>query len=158
MPKIIRKHLRAGAKVFEGLDKIGGQLSGRRSIADIMDEWIQASERISLFMKTRATFIIVANPEEIVVRQVARIIKTLRDYRMNIHGVVINRVIMNADSAILRGMKEAQEGCISELRKLAGELPIAELPLSASGMKGKRSLHPLGEKLLKELNLLKVQR
>src|SRR5271169_5628130 len=51
MPRNIRKHIRAGAKVFEGLDRIGKQLLGKRSIAGIMDGWIEASELIVRFIR-----------------------------------------------------------------------------------------------------------
>ncbi len=151
MPRFIRKHLRAGAKVFEGLDKIGKQLVGKRSIADTMDEWILISERISRFILTRTAFIIVANPEALVVKHVERLMQSLRENAVTIHGMVINRVIERADSGTLRGMMTVQEPYLAALRNMAGGLPAATLPLSLEEIKGKDALQSAGERLYRHL-------
>ncbi len=153
MPQYIRKHLRAGAKVFEGLDRISKQIIGKRSIADIMDEWILVSERISRFIHNRSLFIIVANPEALVVNQSRRIIETIEDYQVNIHGMVINRVIENTDSESLLAVKRVQEKYISELTYIAKGLPVVILPLSLTEIKGKEILKKIGKELLNKLNL-----
>lgn len=153
MPSYIRKHLRAGAKVFEGLDKIGKQLTGKRAIADIMGEWVAASERISMFIHKRSTFIIVSNPEALVVNQVKRMMGTLKDYNMDIHGMVINRVIENPDSESLRELVCIQERYLSELKEMAAGLPVSVLPLSVKEIKGRKALKETGERLLRELRL-----
>jgi len=153
MPRSIRKHLRAGAKVFEGLDKIGKQLIGRRSISDTMDEWITLSERIARFIRDRTTFVIVANPEELVVKNVVRLMKTLADYTLPVGGMVVNCVIESADSDILRQMSQNQEEHLSELRRLAGGLPFAILPRSLRGITGKEALRTAGEVLCRQLEI-----
>ena len=153
MPAYIRKHLRAGARVFEGLDKIGKQIIGKRAIADIMDEWITISERISKFVHDKSAFVVVSTPEALVVNQVRRLIKTLSDYNVHIHGMIVNRVIENPDSESLKTMKRIQDGYLSELKCMAGGLPVAMLPLSLKEIKGKKALKETGEKLLNELML-----
>jgi arsenite-transporting ATPase len=153
MPKYIRRHLRAGARVFEGLDKIGKQIIGKRSIADIMDEWILISEGISNFIHEKSTFIIVANPESLVVKQVHRIMDTLRCYDIDIHGMIINRVIEDADSESLKVMRKIQEKYLLELKGMAKGMSVAILPLSLKEIKGKKALKEIGELLLKKLEL-----
>jgi arsenite-transporting ATPase len=153
MPRSIKKHLRAGAKIYEGLDKIGKQLVGKRSIAGIMDEWVVVSEKIARFMRDRSAFLVVSNPESLVVNQARRVIKTLTDYQLPIHGLIINKVIEEADSTSLAAMRAHQERYIDELRNMAGEKPIASLPLSLTEVKGREGLRAVGEKLVTELSL-----
>jgi len=151
MPRFIRRHLRAGAKVFEGLDKISKQLVGRRSIADTMDEWIRLSERIAQFIQDRTAFIVVANPEALVVRHVERLIKTLTEYNVAVEGMVVNRVIEDAGSGPLHSLALAQEPHLAELRQLAARLPVARVPLSAREIRGRAALQAFGSILCKQL-------
>jgi arsenite-transporting ATPase len=153
MPSTIRRHLRAGARVFEGLDKIGKQLIKKRSIANIMDEWIALSERIARFIHQRSTFIIVANPEALVVSQVRRMVATLKEYDLPIHGLVINRVIENPDSSRLIAMQEDQARYIEELMNNAGERHVITLSLAHREIKGLRRLQEIGEELVTGLLL-----
>jgi arsenite-transporting ATPase len=153
MPRSIRKHLRAGAKVFEGLDRIGKQLIGRRSIADTMDEWIMLSEKLARFIREKTTFVIVANPEALVVKHVIRLLKTLTDYALPIHGMVVNCVIENADSDTLRAMERSQQEHLPELRGLANGLPVAFLPRFPRGITGRKALRAAGEILCRQLEI-----
>jgi arsenite-transporting ATPase len=153
MPKNIRKHLRAGAKVFEGLDRIGKRISGKRSIAGIMDEWTALSEKISRFIHEKSMFIIVANPEALVVNQARRLMTTLMEYDLVVHGMIINRVIGHADSASLATIRETQKGYIEELRRIAGNRTVVTLPFSFSEIRGIRQLLDIGERLAAGLSL-----
>jgi arsenite-transporting ATPase len=153
MPTYIRKHLSAGSRVFEGLDKIGKKIVGKRSIAMIMDEWIAASERISRYIQMRSAFVVVANPEALVVKQVRRIVETLRGYHITLQGMIINRVINNPDSESLRALRETQEPYLADLLTLANGLPVAMLPFSMKEIKGKKALREVGKGLIKELKL-----
>jgi arsenite-transporting ATPase len=148
-----RSHLRAGSRVFEGLDRIGKKIAGRRSIAQIMDEWVAASERISGYLHKRAAFIVVANPEALVLRQARRVVETLRGYDIALRGMIINRVITSADSSFSRTLQEMQEPYLAELSVLAGGLPVAVLPFSVKEIRGKNALREAGKGLVKELNL-----
>jgi arsenite-transporting ATPase len=153
MPTSIRKHLRAGARVFEGLDRIGKQLTGKRSIATIMDEWCRASEEISRFIHGRSAFLVVANPEALVVNQARRLMATLLDFNLTIHGFIINRIVAGADSSLLAALQNRQVAYIEELRRMAGERPIATLPLSLTEIRGLNRLQEIGESLHAELLL-----
>lgn len=154
MPQFIRKHLTAGAKVFQGLDRIGKQLAGRRSISDTMDEWIKVSERISRFVKDKTAFVVVAKPEALIVSHVNRLMQTLRGYSsVSVLGMVINGIIENKESGALQSMQAAQRGYIMELRTIAEDLPIAKLLLSQKEIRGLQMLQDVGEGLCKQLEL-----
>ena len=153
MPQNIRKHIRAGAKVFEGLDMIGKRLIGKRSIAAIMDDWARASERISRFIHERSSFVIVSNPEALVVNQVERMMATLEEFQLPIHGLVINCVIEQIDSPSLIEMRKVQATYIEDLKRMAGDRPFVILPRSLTEIRGIPKLQEIGGKLLKELAL-----
>ena len=136
MPRNIKKHLRAGAKVFEGLDKIGKQFAGRRSVSSIMDEWIRTSDTVSRFIREKSAFILVTAPESLVVRQTVRLITTLTEYRLPIHGIIINRVIACSDSKTLDALKDIRATHQEALMNIADGLPVACLPLSVKEIEG----------------------
>jgi arsenite/tail-anchored protein-transporting ATPase len=153
MPGNIRKHIRAGAKVFEGLDKIGKQLMGKRSIAAVMDDWVRASDQISRFIHDASMFLIVTNPEALVLNQTRRIFAALTDYRLPIHGMVINCVIENPDSPSLAAMREQQEKYIRELKSLADGRRVVLLPRSLTELRGIRPIQEIGGRLAAGLSL-----
>lgn len=153
IPSYIRSHLRAGARVFEGLDRIGKRIIGGRSIAQIMDEWVCASERISEYIHRKASFIVVANPEVLVLKQARRVVEMLKSYHINLHGLVINKSIKNADSKSFAMLKDIQQSYIAELMKLVNGLPTAIIPFSLKEIRGKKALREVGEGLVRELNL-----
>lgn len=147
MPRNIKKHLRAGAKVFEGLDRIGKQLAGKRSISSIMDEWIRTSDTISRFIHEKCAFILVTAPESLVVRQTHRMITTLTGYRLPIHGIIINRMIACSDSKSLDALKAVQATHQEALMQIADGLPVACLPLSVKEIEGIHLLRQIGSQL-----------
>ncbi|HUL00801.1 MAG TPA: ArsA family ATPase [Nitrospirota bacterium] len=153
MPKIIRKHLRAGAKIFEGLDRIGRKIVGKRTIAGIMDEWVLLSEKIGRFIHDKSTFLIVANPEALVVNQARRVINALAEYDLSIHGLIINKIIEETDSSSLATVRSLQLRHIEELRKLADRRPVSALPLHLTETMGVKGLQSIGEKLVLDLML-----
>ena len=147
MPRNIRKHIRAGAKVFEGLDKFGKQLLGKRSISGIMDDWIEVSELITRFIHEKSSFLIVANPEALVVKQVGRMIATLTEYQLPIHGLIVNCVVEDADSPSLVAVQERQSQYLQELRKMAGTHQVATIPRLFTEIKGIERLQKIGSML-----------
>lgn len=151
MPKIIKKHLRAGAKFYEGLDKLGKQLVGKRSIAGIMDEWVLLSEKIARYIHAQSRFVIVANPESLVVSQARRVMNTLREYDLFVHGIIINKAITETDSASFLKMQQAQARYIAELKDMADKKPIATLPFSLAEVKGVEQLRTIGKNLVSDL-------
>ncbi len=153
MPKFIRSHLTAGAKVFEGLDKIGKQLTGRRSIAATMDEWIRLSERISRFVQDRTAFVVVARPEALVVRHVERLAGTLREYSVVVRGMIINGVLGGDCQGALLALQNVQAEHIAHLERLADGLPVARLHLAQPEIRGLDALRKAGEALCAGLQL-----
>jgi arsenite-transporting ATPase len=154
MPRFIRKHLTAGARVFEGLDKIGKHLAGRRSIAQTMDEWIGLSERIAQFIGKRTTFVIVAKPEALVVKHVERLVRTLRDYSLEIRGMIVNGMTgEEAADTTPAPLQAIRRGHCARLTELAGPVPTALVPLSSQELRGIPVLRDVGREICRQLRL-----
>lgn len=79
MPKLMRQHLRAGARVYEAVDRLAGMVSNRKTLATVMEEWVLRSEQLASFLVERTRFFIVANPEALVVHQAERMLLALRE-------------------------------------------------------------------------------
>ena len=93
------------------------------------------------------------NPEALVVNQARRMIATLTEYRLPIHGLVINRVVEQADSASLIALQDTQTGYVEELRTMAGKRHVALVPLSLTEIRGMVQLRDIGERLVAGLAL-----
>ena len=153
MPKIRKMHLQAGTKVFDVLDRIGTQMVGKRPIAGIMDEWVMLSEKIAQFIHNKSTFLVVANTEALVINLVRRVINTLTEYHLSIHGLIINKAIEETDSLSLATMRFLQMRHIEEIKKLAERRRESTLSFSLAEIKGLKRLQDLGEKLVADLGL-----
>ena len=53
MPKLMKQHLRAGARVYEAVDRMAGAVSSRKTLSLIMEEWVRRSEELGRFLKVR---------------------------------------------------------------------------------------------------------
>ena len=153
MPRAMRAHLRAGARVYEAIDRITGKIVGKRTLAEIMEEWVVRSEGIARFLKREAAFIVVANPESLVVRQASRIIASLNGFGFPIRGLIINRVAVGDGSDFLTRMTENQGPYMEQLFALANGVPVAEVPFSLDEIRGVETLRTIGIRLAGDLLL-----
>ncbi len=153
MPKLMRQHLRAGARVYEAVDRLAGMVSNRKTLATVMEEWVLRSEQLASFLVERTRFFIVANPEALVVHQAERMLLALREAGFEVGGLVVNRVAERDGSEVLAGMHARQEPYVRRLLELAGGMPVARVPLSGEELRGVAPLRELGAVLLEGLGL-----
>ena len=104
MPRLMKQHLKAGARVYEAVDRLAGAVSQRRTLASIMEEWVVRSDGISRFLKKNTLFFVVTNPEALVVNQAERILRSLREAGFDLRGLIINRIAGEDGSGFLRRM------------------------------------------------------
>ncbi len=154
MPRLMKQHLKAGAKVYEAVDRLTGAIAHRRSLGSIMGEWVVRSEEIARFLKSNTCFIIVTNPEAMVVSQAERIMASLRETGFTMQGLIINRIAVEDGSDFLARMHRRQAPYIEQLFTLAGSLPVAQIPFSLEEIRGLAPLWAMGGKLLDDLGLL----
>jgi len=153
LPRAMRKHLTAGARVYQELDRLGRALAGRRSIASIMDEWVARSDRLEGFLRGRAGFVLVAQPEPLIVAQTRRVLASLREQGMAVAGLAVNRVVGEIEGAFPKEMRAAQAKPLAELAELAQGIPLAYLMASSGGVQGLRELREMGRTLATGLKL-----
>ncbi len=153
MPRAMRAHLTAGARLYQELDRVGRALAGRRSIAAVMDEWVERSARLEEFLKSSAAFVLVSQPEPMVVAQTRRILGSLREAGMQVAGLAVNRVVGEAGCPLPQEMRHAQAKPLAQLAELAGELPLAYLTVAPAGVQGMRDLREMGRTLAAGLRL-----
>lgn len=158
MPLLMKRHLKAGAKVYEAVDRLAGAVSHRRTLSSIMEEWVDRSGKIAQFLKDNTYFFVVANPESLVVRQVERIMSTLRETGFELRGVIINRIAVEDGSGFLTRMLSRQRPYIEELIGLADGVPLARIPITLEEIRGLAPLWALGERLLEQLAVLTKNR
>jgi len=153
MPRLMRQHLKAGAKVYEAVDRLTGKVKHRRNLGSIMEEWVVRSEGIARYLEDNTLFIIVTNPESLVVSQAERVMASLRGAGFSLRGMIINRIAVKDGSEFLDRMHRRQEPYIEQLQTLANGLPVAYLPFLLDEIRGLAPLWSLGEKLLEDLGL-----
>lgn len=152
-PRAMRNHLTAGARLYQELDRVGRALAGRRSIASVMDEWVARSERLEGFLRDRASFVLVAQPEPLVVAQTRRVLSSLREQGMKVAGLAVNRVVGETEGGLSKEMRAAQAKPLGELAELAQGMPLAYLTASAGGVQGLKDLREMGRTLAAGLKL-----
>ena len=153
MPRLMRKHLRAGAKLYEAVDRLAGAVARKRSLAAIMEEWVDRSEGIAEFLQRNTLFFVVANPEALVVNQASRMLSTLKEAGFNVHGLVINRIAKSDGSDFLERMARGQEPYINQLLSMANGLAVGRINLTLDEIRGIDPLMAIGEGLVEELGL-----
>jgi arsenite-transporting ATPase len=155
MPKLMKKHLKGGVKLYEAVDRLAGVVSGRRSLAGIMEEWVVRSENIARYLQENTMFLVVANPEALVVRQAERTLASLTDAGFFVHGVIINRIAVSDGSEFLQKSEENQEPYIRRLHLLGEGLALGHVHLTLDEIRGIGPLLTIGDSLTKELGLIK---
>lgn len=144
LPDIIKTHLKSAAKMYEAFDFLGGRLSGNKPIADIVGQWGDWSKKTAEFLRKRACFVIVATPEALVVKRTQEIIESLREYKMPLKGVVVNRIAKDDKSTFSTLLAAKQEKHIKKLFQFAGEKSAALLPIFTEEIIGIEILEKMG--------------
>jgi len=155
MPRLMRRHLRAGVKLYEAVDRLAGVVSGKRSLAGIMEEWVVRSEGIARFLQASTMFFVVANPEALVVRQTERMMTSLMESGFSVSGIIINRIAESDGSKFLKRAQENQAPYISQLQNLANGLNVGRVILTLDEIRGLEPLKSIGDNLAEELGLVK---
>ena len=153
MPALIRTHLNSGSRLYASLDKIKNYVTGSKGIVQVMDEWISLSDNITEYLHTEVSFIVVSNPSHIIVSKTKEIIKTLNNYNLCIHGMIINKIFKSDGSNSFKTLSSNQDKQIRELKKIWENKPVAKLALNMNEIKGKKMLENVGLHLAEQLKI-----
>lgn len=117
---------------------------------DIIEGWKALAEEVTNFMRDphNTEFILVTIPEGLGVYQARRLVKEFRRFGLDIHYLLVNNVVKNADSEFNRQRMEMQSKYIKMLAdEYADGMKLIQVPLFPYEMKGVESLREL-EKVL----------
>jgi anion-transporting ArsA/GET3 family ATPase len=114
---------------------------------DLIDSWKELSEEITGFFKNpdNAEFVLVTIPEALGVYQARRLVGEFAQFGLDIQHLIVNNVIVEADSDFLRRRQAMQRPYLQLLEDEYGQqMSITQLPLFATEMKGTERLRELG--------------
>jgi arsenite-transporting ATPase len=148
LPYKFLNHLRAAPRVYLGVrDRL--QLS-KVPFLELIDSWRVLSQEITDFFRNPANteFILVTIPEALGVYQARRLVGEFAQFGLEIQHLVVNHVIVQADSDFLRRRQAMQRTYLDMLADEYGQrMTITQLPLFAREMKGIDRLSKLGRVL-----------
>lgn len=148
LPHKFLNHLRTAPKMYLAVrDKL--QLN-KTPFLELIDSWRALSQEITDWFRDPANteFVLVTIPEALGVYQARRLVDDFARFGLEIHHLVVNHVIAQADSEFLRKRQAMQRPYLDLLTKEYGQrMTITRLPLFADEMKGVNRLVEL-EKVL----------
>ena len=150
LPYKFLSHLRMAPRMYLGVrDKL--QLS-KVPFLDLIDSWRELSLEIADFFRHPASteFILVTIPEALGVYQARRLVGEFAQFGLDIQHLIVNNVIVGADSEFLQRRQAMQRPYLDLLAEEYGrQMTITHLPLFADEMKGVDRLRELEEVLFK---------
>ena len=148
LPYKFLSHLRVAPKVYLNVrDKL--QLS-KVPFLELIDSWRELSQEITDYFRdpTHTEFVLVTIPEALGVYQARRLVGEFAQFGLDIRHLIVNNVIVDADSDFLRRRQAMQKPYLELLAEEYGRrMMITRLPLFAREIKGTSRLRRLREVL-----------
>lgn len=144
MPEMLREHLKPAPKIYSRL-KLGSR--SKRPILKILEEWSELSSQDMRFLEEEVEFKLVTIPEALAVQQIDGIFSEFGRHGFDFSGLIINNVIVNADSEFLHAKSAQQQGYIETIRAKADWRDVTVLPLFPYEIKGPERLREIGKAL-----------
>jgi arsenite-transporting ATPase len=117
---------------------------------ELIESWKALAEEVTSFLRDPANteFVLVTIPEGLGVYQARRLVKEFHRFGLEIHYILVNDVVQNADSAFNRQRMEMQRQYIQILHDEYGHgRKIIEVPLFPYEIKGVQRLRELEQVL-----------
>ena len=148
LPYKFLSHLRVAPKMYLGVrDKLG---LSKVPFLELIDSWKELSQEITGFIRDPANteFVLVTIPEALGVYQARRVVEELAHLGLDVHHLIVNHVIAQADAEFLQRRQAMQRPYLDLLVQEYGQrMAITQLPLFADEMKGTTQLKKI-EKIL----------
>ena len=132
-PRMLREHLKPAPRIYSRLrlrDK------SRRSILETIRQWEELSAQDMAFLQDEVSYVLVLIPEALAVHQVDRILAELAPARVAVGDLIINAVVMDADSDFLSRRALEQRPYLELIQRRYQGLRIYRVPLFAEEVKG----------------------
>jgi len=143
-PALLGRHLRMAPRIYSKL-RLGQ--GSRESVLDILGRWEELSADNMDFLRNKVEFNLVTIPEALAVEQLESIFNDLNEYGLKVQRLIINNVIKENSSDFLLARARQQKHYISLIYNRYPDIPVTELPMFSSEVKGLPRLTEV-EKLL----------
>jgi len=146
LPQRFIEHLRVAPRIYlEVQDTL--KLS-QTPFLEIIESWKELAQRTVRFFSDPANveFILVTIPEALGVYQSRRVLRDLEQHGLDVHHLIVNNVISDADCDFLQRRMEMQRPYIEMLAdEYDGRMTLIELPLLPYEVKGVERLKQVEE-------------
>ncbi|HVX41345.1 MAG TPA: ArsA family ATPase [Gemmatimonadaceae bacterium] len=132
-PSLLAQHLRMAPRVYSHLRTSG---AGRESIMDVLHRWDALATTCMEFLRRAVRFEMVTIPETLALRQLDDVFRELARYGLRVERLIVNNVVVNADSPFLVQKSTQQQHHLRELRARYRDVPIVEVPLFPQEIQG----------------------
>lgn len=146
MPSLLAQHLKAAPRIYSKL-KIGKD--SRRPVLDILKNWEILSAKNIIFLQENVKFVIVTIPEFLAIEQLDGIFTEFARYELKIDKLIVNNVITDTTAPFLISRADQQKRYIDILYGKYPDIPIVELPMFPSEIKGMDRLQDIRDQLFK---------
>lgn len=136
-PSMLIEHLRMAPRIYTRL-KIGAGTG--EPVLKIIKRWEILSGNDIEFLQHNVEFNIVTIAEALAVSQLDGIFKELNEHNFRVDNIIINNLIADCDSPLLREHSNQQKKYVEMLKKKYADFYIIELPMLAHEIKGMNSL------------------
>ena len=143
-PSLLAQHLRMAPRIYSHLRTSG---EGRESIMEVLRRWDALANTCMAFLRQSVRFEMVTIAETLALRQLDGVFRELARYELRVERLIVNNVIVNADSAFLARKAAQQQRHLRELRQRYPDLPIIEIPLFSEEIQGIDRLHQVASVL-----------
>jgi len=132
-PALLAEHLRMAPRIYS---KLRFGQSSREPVLDILKRWENLSATNMAFLRSGVRFNLVTIPEALAVEQLEAIFHELNQYGLRVEQLIINNVIKEDGSEFLLTKSRQQQHYIKLIYDRYSNLPIIELPMFPSEVKG----------------------
>jgi arsenite/tail-anchored protein-transporting ATPase len=137
LPQRFIEHLRVAPRIY--LEVQDALKLSQTPFLEIIKSWTELAQRTTDFFSDPANveFILVTIPEALGVYQSRRVLRDLEQHGLDVHHLIVNNVIVDADCDFLRRRMEMQRPYIEMLSdEYNGRMTLIELPLLPYEVKG----------------------
>jgi len=132
-PTLFRRHLRLAPRIYSRL-KVGPQ--SRQPVLEILKRWEQLSRANIDFLRHEVKFRAVMIAESLAVNQLKGVFAEMHKYGLQLDRLIVNNLVPADGGAFLTGRAEQQKHYLKLIREIAPALPVTEIPLFPSEIKG----------------------
>lgn len=145
-PSLVTQHLRLAPRIYTRMKAGAGT---KEPILDIIRRWEALSATDMEFLRSGVDFNIVAIAEALAVNQLDGIFSEMQKYGFKVSRLVINNVVVAADSPFLREKSAQQKEYLSLINDKYGHMEITEVPMFPHEVRGIERIREVGAALFK---------